>query len=688
MQEKKVPALWREWIAALDRNEVRVEQSVALVRHLPVIAIGNGASAVIATVALSNYVDASLLWPLIVSIALLIAPMVSSWVRLRRRPVPERVSRRRIVRVIVHSSALGLVWAALMLFYFSRTPFEVFAALLSGATFLSLAAVTALSVLPLACIGYSTPIMFAAIVLAASSADPLRGTLTAALLLMCAGMVGFLAANWRTASKVIDLSAEKSRLLQDVAAELDSTRVVLQAQRRTDAALRESEISLAHKGAMFQTTLDWMDQGIMMINAERIVEVCNKRALDLLELPAELMAARPAFADVLAHQWQMSEFRHAPEDVRKFIEAGGLLDTAQTYERRRPNGRYIEVRSVPLAGGGVVRTYTDTTDRKIAEHSLVESEKRFRAVFSALSEGVVLQDRESKVLASNSSAARILGMTAEELAARHFTPEAGSATRENGESFPDDEHPSLVALRLGRAVHGEVMGLKRHDGSQIWISINAEPLFSEAATEPYAVVCSFEDITERKAFEQRLLAQSMTDALTRVANRRRFLEVAEIEIDRARNTGAPISFLMLDIDHFKRVNDSFGHDAGDDVLRAISAELGARIRTSDCLARMGGEEFAVLLPGTPLAHAARVAQALCDSVRGLTIASRGEVTIRITISAGVATFAVDDSGYEDVMRRADHALYAAKSEGRDCVRVEASGGLAIESLAPAAKKLG
>ncbi len=673
MQDQNVPALWREWIAALDRNEVRVEQSAALVRHLPVIAIGNGAGAVIATVALSNYVEASLLWPLIVSIALLIAPMVSSWLRLRLRPVPERVSRRRIVRVIAHSTALGLVWAALMFFYFSRTPFEVFAALLSGAMFLSLASVTALSVIPLACIGYAAPIMFAAIVLSASSANPMRATLTAALLLMCGGLAGFLAANWRTARKVIDLSAEKSRLLQNLAAELDSTRVALQAQRQSDAALRESETSLAHKGAMFETTLDWMDQGIMMINAERIVEVCNKRALDLLELPAELMASRPPFAEVLEHQWQTSEFKHTPEDVRKFIEAGGLLDTAQTYERRRPNGRYIEVRSVPLADGGVVRTYTDTTDRRIAENSLVESEKRFRAVFSALSEGVILQDRELKVLACNGSAARILGMTIEALAASHFTPEPGSAIRENGESFPDEEHPSLLALRLGQAVHGAVMGLKKYDGSQIWISINAEPLFSEEAPEPYAVVCSFEDITERKAFEQRLLTQSMTDALTRVANRRRFLEVAEIEIDRARNAGAPLSFLMLDIDHFKRVNDSFGHDAGDDVLRAISAELGACIRTSDCLARMGGEEFAVLLPGTPLADAVRVAQTLCDSVRDLTIASSGEKTIRITISAGVATFAVDDSGYADAMRRADHALYAAKSGGRDCVRVEASG---------------
>ena len=190
---QRTRALWREWLVALDSNEVRVEQSVALVRHLPVLALGNAAAAVIATGALSRYIDASLLWPLIASMALLVAPMVSSWLRLRNRPVPARVSRRHIVIVIAHSTTLGLVWAALMFFYFSRAPFEVFAALLSGATFLSLASVAALSVIPLACIGYSTPIMFAAIVLAASSANTMHDTLSAVLLLMCVGLIGFLA---------------------------------------------------------------------------------------------------------------------------------------------------------------------------------------------------------------------------------------------------------------------------------------------------------------------------------------------------------------------------------------------------------------------------------------------------------------------------------------------------------------
>ena len=671
MRDNAVVALWREWVDALDRNEVRVEQSVVLVRHLPVLVIGNGVGALISIRALAAYIDASLLWPLVAGIALLIAPMISSWLRLRGRPAPARVSRRHIVTIIAHSSALGLAWAALMLFYFSRAPFEVFASLIAGATFLALSAVAALSVIPFACIGYSTPIMIAAIALSASSTGSMHGTLTLVLLLMCVGLMGFLAANWRAARRVIDLSVEKSLLLQNLAAELDSTRVALDAQQHSEAALRDSETLLAQKSALLQTTFDSMDQGIMMVNAERIIEVCNQRTLELLDLPAALMASRPAFADVLKYQWETSEFVHTPADIQKFVQSGGVLDTAQTYERRRPNGRYIEVRSVPLAGGGVVRTFTDTTDRKTAEQSLVESEKRFRAVFSALSEGVMLLDRESRVLACNESATRILGVTAEEVAER--MPSKGwCAIREDGAPFPDEEYPSIQALRSGKAVHGVVMGLKKLDGSQIWISINAEPLFGDVAPEPYAVVCSFEDITERKAFDERLFTQSMTDALTRVANRRRFLEVAEAEVDRARSSGLPLSFLMLDIDHFKRVNDTLGHDAGDEVLRAISTELGARIRTSDCLARMGGEEFAVLLPGTPLADAVSVAETLREAVRALKIDVCGGKSVSVTISTGAAVFAAADPGIADAMRRADHALYAAKSGGRDRVCVQAT----------------
>jgi signal transduction histidine kinase/CheY-like chemotaxis protein/HPt (histidine-containing phosphotransfer) domain-containing protein len=159
------------------------------------------------------------------------------------------------------------------------------------------------------------------------------------------------------------LAASETSLAQRNA-ELEAIRDRLEAQT---AALRQSQAEAADKTGILETTFEFMDQGIMMVNAHRFVAVCNHRAVQMLDLPPDLMASRPHFADVLAYQWRTQEFRHTPADLQNFIRSGGILDTTHVYERRRPNGNVIEVRSSPLPGGGVVRTYTDVTERRTAE---------------------------------------------------------------------------------------------------------------------------------------------------------------------------------------------------------------------------------------------------------------------------------------------------------------------------------
>ena len=138
-------------------------------------------------------------------------------------------------------------------------------------------------------------------------------------------------------------------------------------RKRSIQALRVSEALLAEKSQTLEATLERMEQGVMMVNAERIVEVCNRKAIELLDLPAELMASKPTFAQVLEFQWATDEFAHTTESVREFVRGGGILDEPQSYERTRPNGRVIEIRSIPIEGGGVLRTYTDITERKRSE---------------------------------------------------------------------------------------------------------------------------------------------------------------------------------------------------------------------------------------------------------------------------------------------------------------------------------
>ncbi|MHB8765437.1 MAG: diguanylate cyclase [Deferrisomatales bacterium] len=166
---------------------------------------------------------------------------------------------------------------------------------------------------------------------------------------------------------------------------------------------------------------------------------------------------------------------------------------------------------------------------------------------------------------------------------------------------------------------------------------------------------------------EQLRELSMTDPLTGLFNRRYFMKSLATEFDRTERYGAPLSFVMVDIDHFKRLNDTFGHQAGDDVLRAMGALMRQEIRTTDIPARYGGEEFCVLLPQTPSDGAREFAQRVRLSVESAVFQAQGH-ELRITASLGVASCpsGAVASG-EDLIRLADEALYEAKGAGRNRV---------------------
>ena len=162
-----------------------------------------------------------------------------------------------------------------------------------------------------------------------------------------------------------------------------------------------------------------------------------------------------------------------------------------------------------------------------------------------------------------------------------------------------------------------------------------------------------------------LSSMAETDALTGVANRRAFDRGLAREIELAKLGDQPLSVVLLDIDHFKRVNDEFGHGAGDEVLRRLARELSKKFRTNDMFARLGGEEFIAMLPGVALADAKHRAQVLCDLCATLDFA----VDRPITISVGVAQWSGGETA-SHLIERCDAALYRAKDQGRD--RVEAA----------------
>ncbi len=237
--------------------------------------------------------------------------------------------------------------------------------------------------------------------------------------------------------------------------------------------------------------------------------------------------------------------------------------------------------------------------------------------------------------------------------------------------YADDEiilHrlPEHIALTRDEGWHVEEFWCETKAGRRYWGQVLVAVLREEEGNvSGYSVV--LRDITERKVHGDNLARLLTTDHLTGVTNRAHFFEIAESEVARAERHGRALSLVMLDADHFKRINDTAGHQAGDEVLKRIADEAKALLRMSDIVARLGGEEFVLLLPSTTAGEAMVVAERLRLAVeRAFIETAAGQ--LNATISLGVASLGDANPTLQDLLAAADRALYDAKQAGRNCVR--------------------
>ncbi|MEK7309004.1 MAG: sensor domain-containing diguanylate cyclase, partial [Nitrospirota bacterium] len=171
---------------------------------------------------------------------------------------------------------------------------------------------------------------------------------------------------------------------------------------------------------------------------------------------------------------------------------------------------------------------------------------------------------------------------------------------------------------------------------------------------------------ENAKIHKTTLEIARTDGLTGLYNHTEFQHILDLEVQRAKRYGREFSLLMLDIDFFKNFNDTYGHQTGDDILKAISQNIKKEVRVMDVSARYGGEEFAVILPETPLQFGVQVAERLCKTVSCQMFHIQGS-NVQVTLSIGVASFPADAETSDDLIKRADQALYLAKNGGRNKV---------------------
>ena len=239
--------------------------------------------------------------------------------------------------------------------------------------------------------------------------------------------------------------------------------------------------------------------------------------------------------------------------------------------------------------------------------------------------------------------------------------------------YPPDSLESMDALdRLHEADRSgwslDEGWRQRADGSRFWGSCLIAPLHSpdDGLAEERAYSLVIRDVSDRREATEALRRSVACDHLTGLTNRRALFDACELELQRWRRAPRPLSLVLIDADHFKRVNDEYGHAAGDAVLRHLAAGLSATFRAMDIVARLGGEEFVVLLPGCTEDAAATVAQRLCQSISQQTVSVNG-ASLHYTVSIGVATMDASVEDVEALIERADLAMYRAKAAGRNRV---------------------
>ncbi len=417
--------------------------------------------------------------------------------------------------------------------------------------------------------------------------------------------------------------------------------------------------SEAH-AAMLEATLDNMDQGLIMVDAAGFIKVCNHRAIELLDLPADLMATYPRFSDVVRVQNERGDFRKADDRMRRWFETANIELTQHAYERETPGGRVLEVRSTQAPDGGMVRTYTDITERRRAEAARLLAETDYRSLFENAELGIYRSTMDGVLLRANPALARLNGFDSE--------AEMLAATSDVRSWYVDPTRRDAFMSELrskGRVTDFLSEVIRGSHLERAWVSETAWIVTGPDGTD--SLEGTVVDATERKSAEAKIEYLAQHDPLTGLPNRTLFHERLEADLREARRTGRPIAILCLDLDRFKTVNDSLGHMAGDTVLEIVSQRLSRIMAPSDLAARLGGDEFVVICNGArDRSGVAELAGRIIQSVgQPMPVAGRH---LTVGASIGIAHGPADSLDAGQLLKSADLALYRAKTGGRSAFR--------------------
>ncbi len=456
-------------------------------------------------------------------------------------------------------------------------------------------------------------------------------------------------------------------LVRDVTQTLAAQRALLESEERYRRLL-ENAPDMIYRWSIPDRRFDYLSPATETITGYSAAEVMASP--DIL-----WRMVHPEWKDQVLHHWRTrtkGEGPHLYEHEFLFLHK-----TGQTRWIRERSLLVRDQNGNPVAIEGLA---TDITQSKQLEEALRKGQMMVESTLQGLPAAVMVLDQDHKVVHWNKAMERLSGIAAQEVVGTNF----------HWKAFYTEPRPVLADLIIDmdwnaiKRLYGD-KGLKPSpviggglecedffpgmNGADRYLYFLAAPILDEDGRVVRAVE-TLVDLSDKRALEEELRRLSVTDDLTGLYNQRFFYATLSREVEAARRYGTPLAMLLLDLDHFKQYNDTYGHLEGDRVLRRFALTVQAAVRATDLACRYGGEEFVVLLPHTDLEEALVVAERIRAGVEELefypVVPGQGQRKARITVSVGAALFATGGD-MNELVRQADVAMYGAKEAGRNRV---------------------
>jgi diguanylate cyclase (GGDEF)-like protein/PAS domain S-box-containing protein len=431
---------------------------------------------------------------------------------------------------------------------------------------------------------------------------------------------------------------------------LEGTIIDITDRKLAENALRESEMR-------YRMLIERMREGLAQVDNDGVLQFVNDRFSEIVGYSRDELAGANAEKLLLVHPEDVALMR-SKLDLRK----RGVADRYEVRARRK-DGRviWLEIGGAPVfdAAGNVVGSigvHNDVTERRSADEAVRESEARYRLMAENSTDLISRTTKDGVLLYASPAIEALLGYEAAEVIGRPV--------------FELIEHADSEVVKLATQSLTTTGPLTfsyravRKDGTRVWFETTSRAVIDPDTNGVIEVVSVSRDISERKRAEEQIEYQAYHDALTGLPNRRLFRDRLTVALAHARRTKGPVAVMFLDLDSFKVVNDTLGHSLGDELLKIIATRLSAVLREEDTIARMGGDEFTVLLSNIKSeASAPVIAQKLLDAVAQPLRVEGHELFI--TTSIGIALYPEDGDTAEALLKNADSAMYRAKEIGRN-----------------------